>query len=182
MINSPKKKAIDALKKQKAKLDDKKYYNDWDWIAQTTDIISKYIGKDSALYTAIIQFKFGVLTDGSLSNEQIRHGFDAKVRTAKRYVDNCIEYIELNGIKKETKVNLLQKLSDKVVWSIFVGIATFGFFLGNFLKKVEIDKEKIKLEEQVKSLSKQVEDYQLIISNNHQTPKPKKNDNQNENN
>ena len=53
MIFSSKQKAINSLLRQREKLDDNSYYKDWQWIAQTADIVANYIGKDTALYTTI---------------------------------------------------------------------------------------------------------------------------------
>jgi len=149
MFNKKKNVAIQALNKQKEKLTDEEHYNDWAWIAHTADIVKKYIGENSTLHTAITRFSFGVTSYGHVTNEEARAEFDAKERTAARYIDKCIEYIELNGIKREPKINFLQRLSDKVVWSILIGIGTFGFFLGNLTKSIQIDREKIKLEQQL---------------------------------
>ena len=166
MFRFKKKIAIKALEKQKAKIVDKTYYKDNNWIAQTADIVKKYIGNDSSLHQLIDDFSFAVRRKGELSGGQISARFDVKEEAAIRYIDSCIEYIRLNGIIKEPKINFLQKLSDKVVWAILTSVLAVGFYFGQLIKTYSIDREKIRLEEQVKNLFSQIEDYQLIIRTN----------------
>jgi len=165
MFNRRKKIAIKAFEVQKEKLNNNQYYNDSDWVAQTSDIAKKYIGGDSSQYAYITNFKFGIYKFNPLESdsEQMHFELDRKVRKAERYINNCIEYIKLNGIKKEPKINFIQKLSDRVVWSILVAIATLAYFIGSQVKSYQIDKEKIKLEQKIETQNKQIEDFKSIL-------------------
>ena len=129
MIFSRKQKAINSLLRQREKLDDNSYYKDWQWVAQTADIVANYIGKDTALHITIRQLKFGVWNDGTMTNEQMHIGFENKKKDARRFIDDCIDYIRINGIV-ESKNNFLSRLSDR--WLIFiVGTIIPGlFYLG----------------------------------------------------
>ena len=104
MYSSKKIKAIKALNIQKAKLDDPTQNNDWVWVAQTGDIVKKYIGEKSVLYANISTFTF---TFWHLSGETD----DGKRQQAKNFIDSCIEFINEQDIYK---AQILTRLFDDV--------------------------------------------------------------------
>ncbi len=135
MFDSKKKKAIKALEAQKAKIDNPEHYNDVIWVAQTADIVKKYIGEKSALYNVILRFKFSILDTGMLTKQQKQYEFAQKERDAKKLVENCIEYINTNGVYKEPIDNPLSKIkANWLVAFVFTGgsiIFSAGWFFAN---------------------------------------------------
>jgi len=162
MYISQKKRAIKSFILQREKINDPKYYSDWQWIAHTCDLITKYIGNESAFYNTLSQFRFQVLNDGTLSNKQILSALNSKEKDAIRLVNECIEYIKTNGILKQKKSNFLSRISDG--WLIFViGTLIPGiFYLGYKTHEITTDYG-LRNEEKIKSLQKEVDSLKTLI-------------------
>ena len=100
MSRSENRKAIKSLEIQKAKIDDPMHYNDWIWVAQTADIVRKYIGENSALNSTISAYTFTTQFNEP-THTKIEFAKFWKSQEAKQFIDSCIEYIEVHGIQEK---------------------------------------------------------------------------------
>ena len=141
------KKAINALEVHKKNLEKIKTLNDgYLWTTQLTDIVGKYLGKETNLYKTSFQFSF--------SNEYYNESGNSR---AGKLVDNCIEFISNNDVKQEFQGNILSKMTDQAVIALIFGIISLvggiGYFCGDWFAKNKIDEEKIELRHKIDSLN-----------------------------
>jgi hypothetical protein len=154
-----KKKSIEILKSQKAKIDDPNHKNDTNWVFQTASYIKDFFGKDSTEYDFIRNFQFEVNYSVYDSPDIILREIKEKNDQAKRFIDNCIETINQKGLTKGNEGNFLQKFNDTWLSTLLVllltTVATVSFMLGKYISNVENF-----------SLKKENEELQSILKNN----------------
>lgn len=118
-----KRKAIQILNKQKDKLLDESIYKDENWVFQTASYVKDFLGEDSPEYNLISRFHFGILTNGSLSNEEIHNELDSKKQKAEVFIDNCIETIKNKGLYKSSIITTTYiAAKSAIIKQIVIGI------------------------------------------------------------
>lgn len=119
-MKSKKQIAIDILEKHKAKLNDLNNHNST-WYAMLSDLIAKYIGKESLLYnSASGWYSFA------------KRGSKDHLKEAHEIIDNAIDYINANDVKKETSIwRVLEAINQRILWSIITLICG-ALFWGGF--------------------------------------------------
>lgn len=138
-------KAITILEKQKSKIEDTNHYNDDNWVFQTAAYIKDFFGEKSPQFSFIKQFHFYVMSASWESEKGINQRLSEKPDDAKKFLDNCIETLQLKGIYKEPGKNFLYRISDTALWAI-IGLAIPGFIsIGVFFGNMHADTQNIEL-------------------------------------
>lgn len=140
------KKAIEILQKQKLKLDNPNFLKDETWVFQTASYIKDFFGENSAEYVFISKFQFRVYFTNYDSEQDAVRELNAKTPKAKKFLENCIETISNKGLYKEPKTNIISDKSNFELISIVVAIAIFVFWIGYWVKSVELFSTKNKTE------------------------------------
>lgn len=141
-------KAIEILIRQRDKVVDKDHYNDETWVFHTASHIKDFFGEDSTEYSFISQFKFTVIGNSAMSNEQWRSDLDHQQDKALKFIDNCIQTIKDKGLYRPPRQNFLQRLNDTWLTTILVlvlsGIGTVTFLIGQYtagLENIELERD-----------------------------------------
>lgn len=145
MFSNKSKKAIKSLKNKSSELSEiKNVQQGNNWKASLKDYLTKYIGADSAIIERLenLYFTKKVVSDNpniiSLNNV-----FDeSKKENFRNLIDNAISHIETNGIVKiKTNGNLLSNFNNTELIGGFFVAATLFFSIGNFVGKIEKERE-----------------------------------------
>jgi hypothetical protein len=146
------KQAIEILKRQRDKLDDKNLPNDDTWVFQTASFVKDFFGEDSTEYNWISQFEFRTLVSSYWSDEQRRAAINDKPRQAKQFLNDCIDTIKIKGPYKPPKTNFLNAISDTALWTLIPLIGTILFSSGFFIGQYSTDLKNIELRQDLKHL------------------------------
>ena len=138
-MNSRDKKAIASLIRHKNKLKTPADF-DSNWISKLADLLLKYLGSDSLLYTTAKNW-YSYATRGNVS----------QMNDCLKALENSIEFIEDNGIKKEDSFwRTLENTNKSVIVTIFLFLVNIIFWSGYL----------------VSTYQKTKSDFNLVIENN----------------
>ena len=131
-------RAIEILVRQKNKLSDIQGVADYTWLTQTSSYVGLFFSKESPQYKFISGYRFGIYAE-------VKHS----VPEFERFINNCIEYIEDNGIYKPDKTNFLFRLDYRWVLgsltAVLIFTATASYKIGQALYRSELHNENQKL-------------------------------------
>ena len=117
------------------------------WVYYTGELIEKYIGKSSSLYTNFIEWS------QTLSINTNEAYYKRKEFGARRLIDTCIEYIENHGVTRLYRLSFIYTLSDGGFITILIGVlsATWigGYVSGSYFAENKITEERITLKKEV---------------------------------
>ncbi|WP_298146839.1 hypothetical protein [Flavobacterium sp.] len=150
------KKAIEILQKQKQKLDNPNFLKDENWVFQTASYIKDFFGESSTEYFFISKFEFTAYYSKPDSKQDAIGRLNAKTPKAKKYLENCIETISNKGLYKHPKKNLVSDKSNFELIGIVITISIFVFWIGYWVKSVELFSSKNKTENSTSFLSNTV--------------------------
>lgn len=138
-MNSKDKRAIESLIRHKDKLKDPNNF-DSSWVSKLSDLLLKYLGSDSLLYTSAKSW----YSFARKANMQ-------QIDSCLNILENAVEFIEDNGIKKESSFwRTLENTNKSVVVTITIFIINIIFWSGYL----------------VASYQKTKSDFDIVIENN----------------
>jgi hypothetical protein len=146
------KKAIQILESQIEKLDNPKIRKDENWIFQTASYIKDFFGKDSAEYTFISNFNFKIPFNHYDSKTFPLEQLNLEILKSRQYLENCIETINVKGLYKHPKTNILNRISETALWSIITVLAPIIFFSGYYFGNLYSNTQNIELKIENKTL------------------------------
>ncbi len=141
MSSSEKRKAIKALENQKTLLDNSN--QDDSWIAETSDMLRRYLGENSELYLKMKSFSFTLWYPASVSKEQIMQDIEIQKRKAKQMVERSIAFIKAHGIYKEPKVTAVAVIKANWLVALYFVLSPAIFVFGGWWKYNFTYKEEI---------------------------------------
>lgn len=142
--------ALNNFKNQLEELETLNFINRLGWKSFTKEIIIKYLGPDS-------KFLGPFVGPDSIFYSLDNYGDD--MHTSRITMQQCIKYIELNGVYEEPNSNFISRMSEG--WATFWAgclVTVFGgggYFIGVYTTTNKVDVEKIALHAKVNSLEKQ---------------------------
>ncbi|MDZ4204081.1 MAG: hypothetical protein U1C46_04605 [Bacteroidales bacterium] len=160
-----KKKAINILNNQKAKLLDRNIYKDETWVFQTGSYIKDFFGDNSTEYSFISGFTFMVKVLNVTPPEETRRLLKEQEKKAIKFLDDCIETISNKGLCKTDKVNFLKSLDNSTIIALFIFFCTTLFGIGYYFGTEKINKENIELSREVNRLRDSFEQERTIKNN-----------------
>lgn len=136
------------------------------WKASLLATLISYIGNDSAIITRLESLYFtkrvssnsqDVISSTNVYDESKKDNF-------KNLIESAINHIKTHGIlKNEIKGNMFKSFDNaQLIGGLFVG-ATLVFGIGNFIGKIEKDREIVETNNKLQSLE---EKYQNLIETN----------------
>ncbi|PQB06790.1 hypothetical protein BST83_06190 [Polaribacter filamentus] len=137
-MNNTDKKAIKSLNRHKEKL---KNPSDFDssWVSKLSDLLLKYLGAESLLYNSAKKW-YSFASRGNISH----------MNDCLKILENSIEFIEDNGVKKDSSFwRTLENTNKSVIVTILIFIINIIFWSGYLVS----DYKKTKA------------DYDLVIEN-----------------
>lgn len=147
-----KEKAIEILRKHKAKLGDRQTLND-DWIKLAADYLKKFLGEEVEMYKSMSNnMNSSFHSIHFRGNFRDNPRFDRKIAEHGRTIDNAIEYIRNNGVKKVKKTNFLYTMNPVAlaayITAIITTISSGGYWLGytNAKQEYRVEIKELKLE------------------------------------
>jgi phosphoribosyl-ATP pyrophosphohydrolase len=153
MIKSEKKTAIKALLKQREKLEDNDIYKSRLWAIKTSEIVRKYFGETSGFFTHSQKFDSQAMTKNTSDFLYFKDKFKSSMQT---FIDECIDYINTNGVFKDHSTNFLSTV--KVDWLVAGAIALVNalFWGGYFFSELNHKTEKQEMKAGVEELQKKI--------------------------
>ncbi len=146
MFTSKKKIVIEAFKKQKEKLNERaSYEEDGAWSIYTKQIIKTSFGEKSEFYDVFvdrIEPRYHFRHD--ITQEQFeKFTKETKVKLEK-FIDGCIEIVNINGVYQEEKPNFISKMSNELLWTLIGSVASVVFIAGYSMSDIshKIDEQK----------------------------------------
>lgn len=116
-------RAIKHLRYQKKLLDMPHTYKNDEWVGETIYLINKYIG-DSEFPEQLKNIRIAEFIHPHYQTPQAQ--LASKYAQAKRIIDKVISVIQKDGIKKESKSDILLENMD-----IFLIVFVFGLTIGS---------------------------------------------------
>lgn len=131
-----KKTAINLLKTQKKIFELESYDNRDVWFQKTASLIELVLGRESNEYHSFSHFEFGILTTNP-ENVDFNAVYKQKRKIMIGLLNNCIDKLNITGIYKPPKDNLLSTYNNWQILSIIVIVFIAGLSAGIWLSETK---------------------------------------------
>jgi len=150
------KKAIEILEEQKQKILNPKYPNNQEWVVETTSYIKDFFGFDSVEYSRIAQFKFSVVTLNIETDENVDRLLNQKVKDIVLFLDNCKRTLEVKGLYKNQKANIVSDKTNFELISIIIAISITVFGIGYYFGTEKTNTELFRVQNELNEIKTNV--------------------------
>ncbi|MCD8406237.1 hypothetical protein G1L02_12440 [Tenacibaculum finnmarkense] len=128
------KKAIEAIKFQREKIDDLNQKNLNSWKTQTKTFLSTFFNKEEYLETVnhfyLIDMNSHISGIPTKSENDLKEGM-------KNFLSDCIHTLSIIGIYKAPKQNFFSGVKNYKIILIFASALSSGFLAGKYVGKLE---------------------------------------------
>ncbi len=145
-------KAIQILERQRDKVDDASIPNDEVLVFQTAEYIKTFFGETSEQYNFISRYSFWVKYTSMDDMVDVRRWMKERPLQFKRFLNDCIEFINDNGLYKLPKKNFLANINNGVLIPLVLFILPIIFFSGKMVGENVKNKEELKIEKNYQDL------------------------------
>jgi hypothetical protein len=130
MFKSRRTKAIDRLKTRKAYIEKIANIQAFErWKVRTNAIVKQYVGENEFHRQKFGDLDLSIAPNPNSPDNNKNNWLSAQKILAKEYITSCIHYLENDG-KMVLEPNILAKLSNELVWSIYGGSIVIAFGVG----------------------------------------------------
>lgn len=145
---------IKILKIQIDKLDDEKYKKDQKWTIQTLTYINRFFGVDSPQSKYMNDFKFHGYIPHNATKEYIEKDRIEQIESVKRFLQDCIEIVNNNGIYVR-KNNFLERLSNQTLIALIIFLIPSIIYVGYLFGIATTDSRNVMLRQENAILTKE---------------------------
>lgn len=130
MFKTRRTKAIEKLKIQKMRIDKINNMQAFErWKVRADAIVKQYIGENNFHRQKFNKVDISIRPSSNSPDELKTKWVLAQKVLAKEYMNSCIDYLQNDG-KLVSEPNVLTKLSNEMVWSIYGGSLVIAFGVG----------------------------------------------------
>ena len=150
------KKALEILEEQKQKVLSPIFPNNQEWVVETASYIKDFFGFDSVEYSRIAQFKFTVVALNIEPDENVNRLLNQKVKDIVLFLDNCKRTLEIKGLYRNPKANILSDKTNFELISIIIAISITVFGIGYYFGTEKTNTELVRVQNELNNIKSNI--------------------------